>query len=64
MGRFGGTGRVATLNYGETLLRWHFFNTKGKTYPAAFSFRLFWLHGKETISEAVSRCILLFFFSR
>ena len=35
------------------------FNTKGKTYPAAFSFRLFWLHGKEAISDAVSRCILL-----
>ena len=25
----------------------------------AFSFQLFWLHGKEAISEAVSRCILL-----
>ena len=36
-----------------------------KTYPAAFSFRLFWLHGKEAskeaISEAVSRRILLVF---
>ena len=28
---------------------------------AAFSFRLFWLHGKEAISGAVSRCILLVF---
>ena len=64
MGLFGGTDRAATLNYGETPLCWHFFNTKGKTYPAVFSFRLFWLHGKETISEAVSRGILLFFFSR
>ena len=27
----------------------------------AFSFRLFWLHDKEAISEAVSRCILLVF---
>ena len=26
-----------------------------------FSFRLFWLHGKEAISAAVSRCILLVF---
>ena len=24
------------------------FNTKGKTYPAAFSFRLFWLHGQRS----------------
>ena len=59
MGLFGGTGRAATFNYCETPLCWHFFNTKGKTYPAAFSFRLFWLHGKEAISDAVSRCILL-----
>ena len=28
---------------------------------AAFSFRLFWLHGKEAFSEVVSRCILLVF---
>ena len=28
---------------------------------AAFSFPLFWLHRKEAISEAVSRCILLVF---
>ena len=41
MGLFGGTGRAATFNYGETPLCWHFFNTKGKTYPAALSFRLF-----------------------
>ena len=27
----------------------------------AFSFQLFWLHGKEAISEALSRCILLVF---
>ena len=27
----------------------------------AISFRLFWLHGKEALSEAVSRCILLVF---
>ena len=62
MGLFGGTGRAATLTYGKTPLGWHFFNTEGKTYPAAFSVRLFWLQGKEAISEAVSRCILLFFF--
>ena len=59
MGLFGGTGRTATLNYGETSLGWNFLNTKGQTYPAAFSFRLFWLHSKEAISEALSRCILL-----
>ena len=28
---------------------------------ASFSFRLFWHHGKEAISEVVSRCILLVF---
>ena len=59
MGLFGGTGGAATFNYSETPLCWHFFNTKGKSYPAALSFRLFWLHGKEVISDAVSRCILL-----
>ena len=70
MGLFGGTSRAVTLNYDETFCRKLFCApvTSGTSrsartylYTSCVSFPLFWLHGKEAISEAVSRCILLIF---
>ena len=70
MGLFRGTSRAVTLNYDETFCRKLFCApvTSGTSrsartylYTSCVSFPLFWLHGKEAISEAVSRCILLVF---
>ena len=60
MGLFGGTGRAATLNHGKTPLGWHFFLIpKARLIRLHFLSGCFGSTGKEVISEAVSRCILL-----
>ena len=62
VGLFGGTSRAATLNYMCTN---YFKNFRVRVYiplyELRFFLRLFWLDGKEAISEALSWCILLVF---
>ena len=55
-----GTGRAATWNYGKTPLGWHFFLIpKARLIRLHFLSGCFGSTGKEVISEAVSRYILL-----